>query len=72
MQIVVASIVEDAVLDIAVSLVGIVVESLQFLVGPKKFCVYARMKVKLIILEDILLQGCFLCGHLIRRIGLRG
>ena len=34
MQIVVASIVEDAVLDIAVSLVGIVVESLQFLVGP--------------------------------------
>lgn len=27
---------------------------------------------KRIILEDILLQGCFLCGHLIRRIGLRG
>lgn len=38
----------------------------------EEICVYARMKVKLIILEDILLQGCFLCGHLIRRIGLRG
>lgn len=38
----------------------------------KKFCVYARMKVKPIILEDILLQGCFLCGHLIRRTDLRG
>ena len=23
-------------------------------------------------MEDILLQGCFLCGHLIRRTGLRG
>ena len=34
MQIVVASVVEDTVLDIAVSLVGIVVECLQFLVGP--------------------------------------
>lgn len=38
----------------------------------EEICVYARMKVKPIILEDILLQGCFLCGHLIRRTDLRG